>query len=254
MTGLLRARRLLHDRHGRSDPRHDSFDDVRERSDHHAGPQAQRRFRAGRREQDRPCGPALRRGPRRCRTAPGGHPHHLGAVRRRHNRGARRALHSHGGVPHRRGAELFTARRPPAQHLHRQGSAEPGRLLVQPVDRPRPTPRLGGRQCRRARGAELPQAQRRDPAGQQRALRVLRLAHRVRPLPAAPPERAQGHRNPAVLLPSRRVWACPEPRGSHSLLPAHRVARVPAIVAHAVQFGHRAPANVELLPARFTRG
>ncbi len=77
----------------------------------HAGAQAQRRARTGRRQQDRQRHRPCVGGSARCRPDARRHPHHLGARRRRQHTGTRRPVDPHGRRPHRRGAELLQARR-----------------------------------------------------------------------------------------------------------------------------------------------
>jgi ribonucleoside-diphosphate reductase alpha chain len=85
-------------------------------------------------------------------------------------------------------------------------------------------------------------------------LRVLRTAHRVRPLPAASPLAPRGHRDAAVLLPARGLRAVHRRRRSGPLLRPDVLARLPAVEPDAVQLRHRAQPDVELLPARLARG
>ena len=87
----------------------------------------------------------------------------------------------------------------------------------------------------------------------QPAVRVLRPAHRLRPLPAAPPHRAHGHRDPAVLLHARRRRPVHHGGGGDQLLHADEQARVPHVQPDAVQLRHGAPADQLVLPARLAR-
>ena len=91
-------------------------------------------------------------------------------------------------------------------------------------------------------------------SGPRPQLRVLRPAHRVRPLPAAPPRHPPGDRDSAVLLPASRLRAEHRRRRGHPLLRPDLVSGLPAVEPHPVQLGHDAPADVELLPAGFSRG
>ncbi len=175
----------------------------------HAGAQAQRSARAGRRQQDRQRHRPCVGGSARCRPDARRHPHHLGARRRRQHTGARRPVDPHGRRPHRRGAQLLQAGVAPARHGHRQGSAQPEHPVVLRVDQGRPRGGARRRQRARLRRGQRPVAQRRDQLRPRPLLRVLRSAHRVRPLPPAPPPAARGDRDAAVLLPARRV----RPRG-----------------------------------------
>ena len=214
-----------------------------------AGAQAQRRAGTDRPQQDR----ARRRprcpGPRRRRPDARRHPHDLRPARRGHHDGARRAEHPHRGRARQHRAELQPARRPFAGHLRPEGGHQPGHLLVLPVDRRRPPRRADRRRHRRAGQPELTQAQRgrRDRPGL--AVRVLRPAHRLRPLPAARPRRPPGHRDPAVLLSPRRLRPGHHGRGGDRAVPADLLARLPAGHPDAVQQRHHPPADVQLLPA-----
>ncbi len=212
--------------------------------------------RAGRPQQDRQRDrPSLRRPPRRrsdaCR-----HPHHLGARRRRHHRRTRQPVDPHRSRTDRGRAELLQARLTPPRCRHRQRSPQPEHPVVLRVDQGRLTPKASSASevfdFVEANAPELNAAINSD---RDRQLRVLRPAHGVRPLPAAPPRTPRRHRDAAVLLPPRRL----RPRGSDSrrsgqVLRPDVVARLPAVEPHAVQLGHHTQPDVELLPARLARG
>ena len=78
--------------------------------------------------------------------------------------------------------------------------------------------------------ANAPYAQRGDRLRPRPVLRVLRPAHRVRPLPAAPPPAARGHRDPAVLLPARGLRAVANTDGTGDIDAAVKFYR-PDVVA-----------------------
>ena len=89
----------------------------------------------------------------------------------------------------------------------------------------------------------------------QLALRVLRPAHRLRPLPAAPPRDPPGHRDAAVLLHARRLRPVrPRPRRPSSFYGLISSLEYLPSSPDAVQLRHHAPADVALLPARLARG
>jgi hypothetical protein len=76
---------------------------------------------------------------------------------------------------------------------------------------------------------------------------ILRPTHRVRPLPAAPPDPPQGHRDPQILLHARRLRPRPQPERGDRVLQPDLLARVPAVQPHAVQ--QRAPSTARCRPA-----
>ena len=143
-----------------------------------------------------------------------------------------------------RGAQLQPSRRPPARHVHRQGGRQPEHPLVLAVDRRRPRRRADRRRHRRPRRQPLVQAQRCDRHVERLPLRVLRTAHGLRPLPAAPPRAPPRHRDPAVLLHARRLRAVVDGRRGDRVLPPDLLARLPAGDADAVQRRHDPPADV----------
>ena len=123
----------------------------------HAGAQAQRRPRAGRRQQDRAGRRTGRRRARRRGPPAGRHQDHQRAAGRRHHHRARRAVDPHRGVAHHRGAQLLPPGRPPAGHRHRQGGPQPGhRLASRSRSAVGARPRPGRRRHRRPGGRELP--------------------------------------------------------------------------------------------------
>ena len=183
--------------------RHDGHGTRRTGRD--AGAQEERRRRARRRQQDRAGRrPGLRR-PGRRRPDAGRHPHHQRPVRRGQHRRAGPAVDPDGRRDDRRGAAVLAARRAPPGRLHRQGGPQPGRHVVQPVDRARSRRGADRRGDRAVRQGQRPQARLRHRPGRRPAVRVLRAAHRLRPLPAAAPLQPAGRRDAAVLPPPGRL-------------------------------------------------
>ena len=209
---------------------------------HDAGAQARRDARAGRRQQDRarrrPCRPR----PRPRRPDARRHAHDQRPPRRGHDDGPRRAEHPHAAAlvseePNysRLAARLlatFIDKEVANQNIH----------SFSPVDRRRPRGRADRRRHRRPRRQPLLQAQRRDRHVERLPLRVLRAAHGLRPLPAAPPRAPPRHRDPAVLVHARRLRAVVDGRRGDRVLPPDLLARLPAGHADAVQLRHDAPA------------
>ena len=64
---------------------------------------------------------------------------------------------------------------------------------------------LIGDETARVRQGQRPQARLRDRRGRRPPVRVLRAAHRLRPLPAAAPDQPAGHRDAAVLPAAGRL-------------------------------------------------
>ena len=143
---------------------HHSLDrlDHRAEAHSHAGAQAQRRQRAGRRQQDRPGGRPGQRRPGRRRPDAGRDPHDQRALRRRHHRRAGPAVDPDGRGDDRRGAAVLPAGRAPAGGLHRQGGPQPGRHVVQPVGRARSRRGPDRRRDGPVRQGQRPQARLRD--------------------------------------------------------------------------------------------
>ncbi len=215
-----------------------------------AGTQAGRQPRCDRPQQDRCPRRALRRRPGRRRPDACGAAHHLRAGRWFDHRGARPPGGAHRGGVDLRGAQLQPSGRPPAGRDHRRGGRPPGRRIVLRVGCPRHRRGPDRRNNVEVRRRQRSRARRRHRAGAQLELRVLRPTHRVRPLPVAPPDRAQGHREPAVLPHARRLRPGDEHQRGDRVLQPDLGARVPAVQPHAVQLGHLPPADVELLSAR----
>ena len=207
---------------------------------HDAGAQAERRHRGRRRQQDRPRGGPLRRRPGRRRPDAGRHPHHQRALRRRDHRRAGPAVDPDRRRDDRRGAGVLPAGRAAAGRLHRQGGPQPGRRLLQPVGRARPRRGADRRRDGRVRQGQRPQARLRRRPRRRPAVRVLRAAHGLRPLPAAPPRDPRGAGDPAVLPAAGGVRAGAEPGGGDRLLPADVVAGLPAEHPDPVQLRHAA--------------
>jgi hypothetical protein len=177
-----------------------------------AGPQAKRRCRAGGREQDRPCRGPVGRRPRRCRSAAYRDQDDQRPLRRGDHGRAGPALDPDRGGDDRRGTAVLSTRRPAAGRIHRQGGPQPGRRLVLPSHRPRP--RRGADRGRdgEVRQGQRPQARLRRRRRRRPAVRVLRPAHRLRPLPAAPPHQPPRDRDPAVFPAPGRLRPVPYPR------------------------------------------
>ena len=214
----------------------------------HAGAQEQRRRRARRRQQDRAGRrPGLRRPGRRGPDA-GRHPHHQRPLRRGHHRRAGPAVDPDRRGDDRRGAAVLPARRAPPGRLHRQGGPQPGRHVVQPVDRARPCRGADRRGDRAVRQGQRPQARLRDRPGRRPAVRVLRAAHRLRPLPAAAPLQPAGGRDAAVLPAPGRLRPGQDAGRGDRVLPADVLAGLPAEQPDAVQLRHPAHPDVVVLP------
>ena len=92
-----------------------------------------------------------------------------------------------------------------------------------------------------------------DPAGGP-PVRVLRAAHRLRPLPAAAPQQPAGRRDAAVLPAAGRLRSRTEPGRGDRVLPADVVAGLPAEQPDPVQLGDPAHPDVVLLPGRQPAG
>ena len=87
-------------------------------------------------------------------------------------------------------------------------------------------------------------------AGGRPPVRVLRAAHRLRPLPAPAPVQPAGRRDAAVLPAPRRLRAVPDAGRGDRVLPADVLAGLPAEQPDAVQLRHPAHPDVVLLPGR----
>jgi hypothetical protein len=132
---------------------------------------------------------------------------------------------------------------------------QPEHPLVQPSRSPRARPGPDQRRRARVRHAERPQAQRRDrpPARPLFEFFGLRTVY-DRYLLRHPPD-PRGHRDPAVLLPARRLRAGDQPRRSDRVLRPDVVAGLPAVARRPCSTpAPSAPPDVELLPARLARG
>ena len=218
--------------------------------------QAQRRPGGGRRQQDRARGNPQRRRPARRRPAARRPEDHRRPLRRRHHAGAGPALDPHRRRAHRGGARVRPARRAPARRLHRQGGQRAGDPELLAVDRARRRAGHTERSAARFRGRQRAQVERCDrPAGHP-PLRILRPAHGVRPLPAAPSAAAAGARDAAALLHAHRLRAGRQ-RGRYvsdqrnaGTLSAAVVARIHRQLAHPVQRRHLPRAAQLVLPAR----
>ena len=143
----------------------------------------------------------------------------------------------------------------PARHGHRQGGPQPEHPVVRRVDHGRPRRRASSpttcSPSSRPTPRKLNDAINSD---RDRSLRVLRPAHRVRPLPAAPPRaRARSSRRRSTSSCASPA-ACAERRPGDvergRVLRPDVVARLPPVEPDAVQLRHLALADVELLPAR----
>ena len=222
---------------------------------HHERHQAQRGIRTRRPQQDRARGDARGRRPVRGRSDARGDAHHLRPLRRRDHARTRRAVDPHRRIAHRRRTRIRPPGRAPARRRDRQGSRGPGNPRVLAVDRARPRSGPDQRSPARLRAGQRAQAQRRDRPDARPGLRLLRPAHAVRPLPAAPSAHAQGDRDAAAVLPAHRLraraktcptrWRCIGAMAHLDYLPS---------LADAVQRRHHPRAAVELLPARLAAG
>ena len=199
---------------------------------HDAGPQAQRRHRDRRREQDRPRRRALARRPRRRRPAAGRDQDDQRPLRRRDHRRARPAVDPDRRRADRRGAAVLAARRAAARRLHRQGGPRPGRRLVQPVRRARPRRgpdrRRDGRASSRTTPASStsPSTPTADRRFEYFGLRTVYDRYLLRH-----PTQPARDRDAAVLPAARRLRAVAHAGRGDRLLPADVVAGLPAELA-----------------------
>ena len=181
-------------------------------------------------------------------------PHDQRPVRRRHDCRARPPVDPDGGRDDGRRAGVLPPRGASAVRLHRQGGPRPADRVVQPGGPARPPRGPDRRPDGGLRRGQRAQARPRGRREQRPAVRVLRPAHGLRPLPPAPPRDPQRHRDPSVLAASGRLRPVPHPAGSHRLLPAHGLAVLPAQLADALQLGNPAHPDVVLLPGRLPQG
>ncbi len=220
----------------------------------HERDQAQWRHRAGGPEQDRPRDPALLRRPACGRSDARGHAHHFRPLQRRHHPGTGRAVDPHRRAADRRGARVRPPGRAPAGQFHRQGSIRPGNPRVLAVGRPRPRGGPDQRAPAQFRAGQRAQAQRCGQPGLRPQLRLLRPAHAVRPLPAAPPAHPQGDRDAAAVLPAHRQRAVRGRARGAGAVPAAGQPGLPAVQPDPVQRRHQPRAAVVVLPAGFAAG
>ncbi|CAM5475893.1 hypothetical protein SANTM175S_03064 [Streptomyces antimycoticus] len=168
-----------------------------------------------------------------------------------------------GGRADRRGAGVLAAGRAAAGAHDHGGGGRAGRGLLLHL-RPGGPPRgPAGRLHRGVRGRPRRTAGRAGGAGpgrrRRQALRLLRTAHPLQPLSAAPSDHPSGDRDPAALPAAGGLRARRGPLGAGAgrcgrAVPADQHAVVSAQLPHAVQLRHPASANVVLLSAGLTAG
>ncbi|MET3931508.1 hypothetical protein ABIE51_003395 [Lysobacter sp. OAE881] len=225
--------------------------DAARRQPHHDGDQAQWPSRTGRPQQDRPRRDACVRRPVLRRSDARGHAHDFRPVRRRDHARTGRTVDPHRRAAHGRRARVRSPGRAPARGRDREGSGRHRDPCVLAIGPARTRTGADQRSPALVRAGARAQAQRRDRQRAQPALRLLRPAHALRPLPATPPDRAHGDRNAAAVLPAHRLRAERGRGRSARAVQAHGAAGLHPVLAHAVQLRHHARAALQLLPARF---